>query len=608
MLTDKQLLRGLQLLLFWVLGLSILGGVRWYTPVPFGDMWLSYINFDGGAWATWWAQHNEHRILLARVLFLLDRYCFGGALWFLIAANYALVGLSAYLFNRILMQVSALQQALLSRQILGLWLTAWLFLWMQWENLTWGFQSQFFLAQLLPLAAFYQLQQAVDKPGQWHFILACVLGVLAMGTMANGILALPLMTLYILLLRQSWNRIGTLVLLSAGMLYYYLHDYATPLIHGTLSQALHAAPWDVLYFVLLYLGSPFYYLFGGKIVGKLFGGDIFLLPLTAVMGLILVLATLAALRRWLLAPQRSALELALLFFVFYITATAIGTAGGRLLFGLKQAIVSRYTTPALMAWAALMVLYLPAMLLDSGVRRQRLIAVFVLLAVLMLPLQAQSLLSFYGWKQEQRVAALALAMRIKDQGQISYIYPPAETQVAAVDSALELAANAVEEQRSIFGRYPLRGVRESWAQKFVTPALPTCQGRIERVESIALDPRFVRVRGWLFAGPQQSAPDVIRFLDQRGQLQGYALAGFPHLTWAEHGGPGAQKAAFLGYLASEQLGQHLQLQGERQGQTQCQLAADIPAEPQPFQRSIADLKNRIKNWAQVSWYQFIFEL
>ena len=68
----SRIIRTLFLYLAWMLvpvflGLAIIGGYEAYSPVPMGDMWNGtlgfYVNASHGDWSSWWAQHNEHRIL-----------------------------------------------------------------------------------------------------------------------------------------------------------------------------------------------------------------------------------------------------------------------------------------------------------------------------------------------------------------------------------------------------------------------------------------------------------------------------------------------------------------------------------------------------------------
>src|SRR5262245_64250723 len=75
-------------------GLAIIGAIRVYSPVPLSDMWNGSVDFfrrvNDGDMAAWWAAHNEHRIVLARILFWMDLALFSGTAWLLIVAHYLL--------------------------------------------------------------------------------------------------------------------------------------------------------------------------------------------------------------------------------------------------------------------------------------------------------------------------------------------------------------------------------------------------------------------------------------------------------------------------------------------------------------------------------------
>src|SRR5687767_513075 len=82
------------------LALALVGGTRHYSPVPFWDMWDSYLGFFGstrdGGFGVWWAQHNEHRIVFSKVLFWLDLAVVRrGSTPFLIACNFLLAAATA---------------------------------------------------------------------------------------------------------------------------------------------------------------------------------------------------------------------------------------------------------------------------------------------------------------------------------------------------------------------------------------------------------------------------------------------------------------------------------------------------------------------------------
>ena len=71
--------------------IAIFGGAYLYSPIPYWDMWGGYLDFflrvNNGDYGVWWSQHNEHRIILSRLLFWLDLKWFGGVSIFLIVFN-----------------------------------------------------------------------------------------------------------------------------------------------------------------------------------------------------------------------------------------------------------------------------------------------------------------------------------------------------------------------------------------------------------------------------------------------------------------------------------------------------------------------------------------
>ena len=214
-------------------GMVVVGGFRHFSAVPYWDMWGGtiqfYFNVMEGDSSVWWAQHNEHRPVLARLLFWIDFYFFDGLSIFLIITNYLLTAMAALVFWLFLRDMQP-GQAVTGREIAtGLLITAWLFLWCQSENFTWAFQSQFFMAQLLPLAALLWLARSMHNT-RWSFTLACLLGVLSAGTMANGVLALPLMFCCALILRLPPLRSAILFGLSVVVITIYFDEFTLKLI------------------------------------------------------------------------------------------------------------------------------------------------------------------------------------------------------------------------------------------------------------------------------------------------------------------------------------------------------------------------------------------
>ncbi|MCD8526123.1 MAG: hypothetical protein LRY62_02870, partial [Alphaproteobacteria bacterium] len=135
-----------------IIVLACAGAVINFSPIPFWDMWdgaLGFLErFEDKPVNALFAQHNEHRIVLTRLLFLLEYRIMGGNSAFLIFFNYLCVFASCVLYAICLFVLNRETVPRFQIAIASLVLSAWLFLWTQNNNLTWAFQSQFLLAQL----------------------------------------------------------------------------------------------------------------------------------------------------------------------------------------------------------------------------------------------------------------------------------------------------------------------------------------------------------------------------------------------------------------------------------------------------------------------------
>ena len=515
--------------------LAITGGVRGYSPVPHWDMWDGYLGFFtkvmSGDVSAWWAQHNEHRIVLARVFFWLDLALFAGQGWFLIVVNYLLQAVVCILFWTIWKESRNERH-----RWLGYFLIAWLFWWIQKNNLEWGFQSQFILAQMLPLAALYFLHRAVHVRTEFNkwFLLAMALGVLSIGSMANGVLALPIMTVYAVLARMGLRRIVILCVLSVFTLGAYFYGYVAPAGHGSFGQALRTNPLGLLHYVVVYVGGAFS--FGDSYVG---------LWTATIAGIFLVVSSVFFALKALARPRDETLRLALMAFILYIGGTALGTAGGRLMFGIDQALASRYMTPSLMAWAALLILYLPQINSLRLSAQNKLWVWFAILLLLMLPKQLETLGSKKDRSFDRQLAALAVEMGVKDAGQIKHVFP-------SVPWIMAIAEKPIAENWSIFGMVPIKNQHEVLRTKLnVGNAADTCKGAIDVVSTIDGDSQYMKLRGWIFDPVQNKVPAYALLIDAVGAVYGVVLTGDDRKDVADAINSHARYSGAKGYLLAD---------------------------------------------------------
>ncbi|MGF6204814.1 hypothetical protein [Pseudomonas frederiksbergensis] len=525
---------------------AIMGGVNSFSPVPYWDMWAGYLYFftkiATGDYSEWWAQHNEHRIVLSKLFFWMDIRWFGGLNYSLIIINYMLVSAACLTFIQLLKDTF---KSLPEKELLYFFvfiIVGWLFSWSQHDNLSWGFQSQFFMAQLLPLCAFYFLYKmsCAQNKSLIYFLLASLFGVLSVGTMANGILALPLMLVYGVFCRIGLRRNAVLFALMVVCISLYFYGYKAPAGHGSLVDAVTHNPLGVVHYIFVYVGSPFAFIIpvqdasSRENIATLAG--LFFIAVAAYYAYLNIRAT-----------QKNYLHLCLLFFILYFGGTALGTAGGRLMLGgVEQALTSRYSTPALMAWAALLIMVMPVIVGWAGKRRIVLPA-FLALSIAVLNGQAGALESQDNEHFERLVAALSLDLKVKDRSQILHVFP-------SVEWVLDAATYPSEKHLSIFGADPILGAKEKIGTTNTLSADKQCAGVLDQVSAIAGEDRYASVSGWVFDKESESVPSSLLIVDQKNIVVGYALAGGERNDVARLIDSKALHSQFKGYVLKDSLG------------------------------------------------------
>ncbi len=135
------------------------------------------------------SQHNEHRIAFPRLLFWTDYALLDGTGRVDLAATFVVQGLEACLLAWVAAKAGVGTALTLAT---GAMATVLLFSLRQYENLTWGFQTQFvgvFAAASLAVALHARSMAAPDGRGAaWPLLAALGMTFVATYTMANGLL------------------------------------------------------------------------------------------------------------------------------------------------------------------------------------------------------------------------------------------------------------------------------------------------------------------------------------------------------------------------------------------------------------------------------------
>ena len=529
---------------------AIIGGIHGYSPVPYWDMWggtLGFISrFEDDPIRSLFAQHNEHRIVLSRLLFLIDEHLFDGDNAFLVICNYVFAGLIWATFTRCLFRLNPKHPHRSDLWLLAAILAAWLFLWAQRVNFTWAFQSQFYLAQWLPLLAFLSLGLALGKPQirSAYFISALVLGGLSTLSMANGLFVLPLMTLWAIVLRMRWKQVIVLASCASFFAWLYLADYQSPSAHSSVLGSLINAPLSVLHYTLTYLGNPGVYIAGSSMPVQW---------ISKLGGLHLAGITIGLALHTLQKRDANPISAGLILFLIFVLASAVVTASGRLEFGIVSAFSSRYTTPVLMAWAAVFCLASPMILrhFSKGPREQYgwLPSALLGLCVLLVG-QTRALQPMHAFNHNKAVAVLALELGVRDTELVSLIHPN-------TDHALKIAQIASDKDHGLFDRPEYDSLRDTIGGSIAPPTDRSCSGRLEDILIIDDETDFVRLTGWQHALRNTGKPARLLILDPSGLVIGAALLGRPSPYLTDTFGRSGARAGFTGYVRRDRIDQPL---------------------------------------------------
>ena len=200
------------------LGLRVM--VDGYSPVPFADFWAQFpfiersVRGDFGL-GDLWAQHNEHRIALARIQFLLDYRFLDGTNVFLFASIAASCLLLAATFAVAVWLDT--RDWLLALGMLAVAGTATMSP-AGIENLTWAFQVQFvqvFLFAALAILAVVVAARSEATSRQAGLTAAAALAAIAATySMANGFLVWPIVVALAVVLHLKVRVAGALALVG----------------------------------------------------------------------------------------------------------------------------------------------------------------------------------------------------------------------------------------------------------------------------------------------------------------------------------------------------------------------------------------------------------
>lgn len=509
---------------------------RLHVPLPYWDEWYTIAHFrhfaEGGyGIADLAAQHNEHRLLFPRLFFFADEVLFGfsGVLDATVTLVLQAVNAALLIAWMRCLVARAAHRALLAGLVVVL-----LFTLRQEQNFTNGFQLQFvgvFTAAALAgsayVAALDRLRDA--RRGSAPFFALAALGcAVSTYTMANGLLVGPVLAVAAVLRRAPWWVSAATAAASVALAALFVHGYAPGGDGQPLSQALtHPLPYAV--YVAAYLGNPL---------------DLGSPAATALGSVGLALAAGAA---WRVRDgvARDAASLKLLILAGFVLASAAATAYGRIALGVEQASESRYATPSLLFWCALVLFWFPV-----AVRPGRRPAGAVALGALVALLAAAALAAeATAWPA---LAERSAALRRVSDSLVSGLYDGAAAGVYETtpwDDIRPVVPFLRQHRLAAFADPTVAALGRPVATLGRIAPRDACEGTVAARADPALGPGGVRLDGTARDGGTRGAPRRIVVTDGAGTVVGFGSASLPSRPsrlWSAYGtgGPGSALQAY----------------------------------------------------------------
>ena len=393
-------------------------------PLPFADQWDNIVSGREVSWSWLTSQHNEHRLLFPRIIFWADQLVDNEGNVIDLATNLIIQTITTILFYRLCKSVG-FTESNDNKWSFGLILT-FMFSAIQSENLTWGFQVQFLGIGLIAVATFSTLVMA--PPTLINLVAVVVLEAIGLYTLAGGILIAILTVLLCLWLRRPWYHTALLTAAGIALIGTYLIDYSKPEVHADPMTAILHVDRIVIY-VFTELGNPLWAL-------------LFLqspVPAAVFGSLGLILYALIGVRIYRDHERQAGLVLfAIASFAVLMT---ILTGLGRWTFGAEQALSSRYASPTLLFWLALVLLTTMQLRRFSPRSRTWIPAAGLMLTVLFAVKQPRYILGSVLADLDRQAAVPAVLAGVADPEMMHRLVAP--EQVFAARSMLKQAHGSV---------------------------------------------------------------------------------------------------------------------------------------------------------------------
>ena len=489
---------------------------RSYSGIPFWDEWDSryrfYTNFLQRPISALFEQHNEHRIVLTKLFFLIDFWIFNGSVAPLIVLNLLLSFIISIFVCRLLIRYIDSKNLGPLPWIICPLIFALNSSWLQQGNFTWAFQSQYFLAVLLPLVFFnYSITMWLTTSRKFYFVGMLVLAILSSWTLSGGLLVIPVLIFVSIINKRPKKEIFLLctLLVTVSIIYLYNLNVSTSK-YAKLSEGFSSVK-SVLNFFLTYITSP---------VTETFG---FSYPLSIVIFFIAwgsAISILNSSTKQSTTPNVP--SNVLLSQLLFTLALAGVTSLGRSQFGIEHANAAMYKTPSIVGWGIVTSIVLIA--IDKKVANIKALVPLLVLTILLtsLPSQQRVRADFSQWVNSFKLSAVALKLGVEDKKQLDLIYYNHE-------QLIQYAEPFIKGNFAPFSSIGIERVELFEPRIILNSIKGVCVGNIDSQESI--DSNYLKLSGWIsntqnLKSKLDSSANELFLVDSKGAINGFGLQGF----------------------------------------------------------------------------------
>lgn len=485
--------------------------MAWHVSIPFWDEWDVFPRMiairDAGypiadTFNFLWEQHNEHRIVIPKLIYFADMIWFGYQGYFPLAC--------IFLFQSLMACVLAWLFISSKRGFWKMWLFAPLtivaaFHLVQYANFASTFQTSFVGCFAFAVIALALYAKFVVNGQKVYLIGVLLFAIFSSLSLASGLFVwLALAWLAYLLHKNSYVQSVAFIGVFVAFLLLYLHGYKNLDVQANPVYNLINHPFLIFEYWLIWLGNITETAASAKLLGSM-----------GLLAFTMIVMHLAADK-----DRVNHTELyALLGICLFILMAGFVTSIGRINLGVEQAMASRYTTPVLIFWTSLLGSIL---LLALRIRRTLLIQIAAGLGVIFIGL----LLTQHS-RTENSLIAFQNRLTYAYLGVTTGIFNERPQPLLRVYPAPSLIISKIELLRSKhLSSFSASGVNFSGIGNPLASLgheeTGVCRGHVDKVSVITNN--TYHVTGWAWDDASSSYPEWV-YLVVSGKIIGWGKLG-----------------------------------------------------------------------------------